>query len=864
MLPIVSIAIFSLRNKHLFLLGLCLYPAMLLAQGNEKIMPGDTLRKNPADTGQVTGPLDSIPTSPSALESEVHYKAKDSVVFDMVKKRAYLYGDAHIDYQNLTLDADYITIDWTTSVICAEGLPDSSGKLAGTPVFKEGDKTYKSKTLCYNFKTKSGRITEMITQESEEAYYLAETSKTFKQGGKDVIFVKNGMYTTCNLPEPHFGIFSPKMKVMPNDKVITSFAYLKVEKIPMPLALPFGFFPANTRKTSGIIVPEIGNARSRGFVLRNGGFYYGGSEHFDVALTGDVYTRGLYRANALTNYAKRYRFNGMFMVEYSRVDNFELPETPNYKIYPTYNIQWQHSVNPKARPGTTFSANVNAGSSQHFKQSSYQVQQILNPMLNSSINYGKNFKVGTAPFNFNTSLRHEQDVNTGYINFKLPSASLSMGQITPFKPRYILKKRWYHDVTWSWSANMENNLKTSDSTIQNDLTTKKLRNYLTGSMPLQTSIRFLKYFTFSPNITTNGYLYTRKIEKTLDIDSNKVDTVAITEGLYGAGTLTGNARFNTNIYGIAYLNRGRVSAIRHLVTPTLTFSFTPDMAKSAFGEIQIDSSSAKTRPYFLYDNGLAPAPSQGKNALLRFDLHNNLEIKVRPKDGDTSKPQKKVKLLDQLDLSTGYNFLADSFNLSEFRFQVGTTVFGKINISGNATLDPYRIDSKGRRRAEFEWNENRRLGRFTDAYVSLSTGLNGAPGPGTAPIMDINNPYTGFYYNQPYANFNVPWNLSVRFIIDYNKPAFKETIDKSGEISGQFTLTKNWKLSGTTGYNFTRKTYGISSIEIYRDLHCWEMSMRWIPFGRYQAYFFNIHIKASALSDLKYDKRDEWTEPEEE
>jgi lipopolysaccharide assembly outer membrane protein LptD (OstA) len=864
MSTIVRIAIFSLRNKRLHFIWLCLCPAMLLAQGYEKIVPADSLGKNFSDTSQVSEPVDSLPTSRSALESEVHYKAKDSIVFDMVNKRAYLYGDAHIDYQNLTLDADYITIDWTSNVICAAGLPDSSGKLAGTPVFKEGEQTYKSKTLCYNFKTKSGRITEMITQESEEAYYHAEVSKTVKQGNKDIIFVKNGTYTTCNLPDPHFGIFSPRMKVMPNDKVITSFAYLKVEDVPVPLVLPFGFFPANTKKTSGIIVPEIGNDGSRGFVLRNGGFYYGGSEYFDAALTGDIYTRGLYRTNIQTNYAKRYRFNGGLSFGYSRLDNHQLPETPDYAREESYNIQWRHSVNPKARPGTTFSADVNAGSSKYFKESSYEVRDILNPMLNSSVNYGKSFRVGNVPFNLSTALRHSQNVNSGAINFELPSATLSMSRITPFKSKYAIKKRWYHDLGLVGTVDMRNTLATSDTTIQNDFDIKKFNNYMTGSFPLSITIPVLKYINFTPTLTANGYLYTRKIERELDTVTNERTIVSTTQNLYGAGTLTGSTSFSTNFYGLANINQGRLLAIRHRVTPTIGFHFTPNLAKSAYGEIQADTFGTKTTPYFLYDNGIAPAPPQSKSALLSFDLNNNFEMKVRPKGGDTTKPIKKVKLLDRFSISTNYNLLADSMRLLPITFTLGTTLFDKLNVNAGSTLNPYVIDSKGRIHKEYEWDENRRLGRITSAYANFSIGLNGKPATSSGPLMYIHNPYTGFYYNRPYANFNVPWNISLNYDIRYNKPGLEKRIDKSGGVTGQFILTKNWKLSGGTQYNFTTKEFSVPVVDIYRDLHCWEMSMHWIPFGRYQSYFFNIRIKAAALRDLKLDKRDDWTETEEE
>jgi hypothetical protein len=865
MLTIVCNAIFSLRHKRLYLIGLCLWPALLLAQGYEKIVPPDSLGKTFSDTGLAAVQNQDVPVSPSALESEVHYTAKDSIIFDMENKKAYLYGKAHIDYQNLVLDAAFITIDWTSNVICAEGMPDSAGKMAGYPVFKEGEKSYNSKSLCYNFKTKSGRITEMMTQESEEAFYHAEVSKTVKQGDKDVIFVKNGIYTTCNLHDPHFGIYSPKMKIMPNDKVITSFAYVKVEDVPLPVALPFGFFPANSRKTSGLIIPEIGNDPTRGYVLRNGGFYYGGSDFFDAALTGDIYSRGLYRVGVETNYAKRYRFNGNINVNYSHIDNRQIPETPSWQPLDVYSIQWRHSVNPKARPGTTFSADVNAMSSKYLKSTSYQVNDILNQTLASSVNYGKAFRLGSLPMNLSTSLRHTQNLSTGLIDLELPSATLSMSRITPFKGKNSIGKKWYHDLGLIGTMDMRNSLSTTDSNFQRDFTLKNFRNYAAASTPLSITIPIINYINFTPTVTASGYIYSKKYSMELDTVTNQRKVTSIEEGFFPAYSFTSSALVSTNLYGTANINRGRLAAIRHRMTPSVGLNYSPDFTKTFFRPTRTDTSSDVTVPYFMYDNGFGfPAPPQGQNASLFFSLGNNLEMKVKPKAGDTTTPVKKLILLDQFGVTGGYDLLKDSMKLSNLTFSLVTTLFEKLTVNARSTLDPYIIDNKGRPRKELEWDVNKRPGRFTSATLNLSTSLNGTPAKYTGMIMPVTNPYTGFYYNMPYANFNVPWNLSANFNLAYSKPAFEKTINKSVGLNGSFALTKNWKISGTTSYDITNKEPGVSSIDIYRDLHCWEMSMHWIPFGRYQAYFFNIRIKASTLRDLKLDKRDEWTQPDEE
>jgi hypothetical protein len=520
-------------------------------------------------------------------------------------------------------------------------------------------------------------------------------------------------------------------------------------------------------------------------------------------------------------------------------------------------------VNPKAHPGTSFSADVNAMSSKYLQSTSYQVTDILNQTLSSSIHYGKAFHVGSAPFNLSTSLRHTQNISTGEIYMELPSATLGMSRITPFKGKNAIGKRWYHDLGLTGTVEMRNSLTTKDSFFQRDFAIRNFRNYVSGSLPLSTTIPILQYINFTPTVSANFFGYSKRYNMDLDTVTNKPRVVSTEQGFFPAYAFTSSATLSTNLYGTGYFKRGRMQAIRHRITPSVTMNYSPDLTGAFYGKIQRDTSSNVIIPYFLYDNGFNyPAPQPGQNAFLSFTLGNNLEAKVKSKD--TSKPVKKLILLDQFGMSGGYDLLKDSQKLSRFTFNMSTALFDKVRINGSATLDPYTIDSKGHRRKELEWDVNKRAGRFTGANLGLSTSLNGTPAKYTGMIMPITNPYTGFYYNMPYANFNVPWNLSANFNLGYSKEAFKKTINKTIGLDGSFALTKNWKLSGSTNYDITNKEPGLSSIDIYRDLHCWEMSMHWIPFGRHQAYFFNIRIKASTLRDLKLDKRDEWTQPEEE
>lgn len=816
------------------------------------------LRKD--TTAKFTDTL-NIPVSKSALTSQVKYKAKDSIIYDIEAKKVYLYGTAHIEYQDIVLDADAITIDWNTNQIKASGRIDSTGKVAGKPKFKEGDQEFKTDTLEYNFRTKRGRISSLRTKEGQEGFIHTNIAKTIKgEDGKDVIFAKDAKYTTCELEDPHFYIQTNKLKLIPKDKIITGPALIYVEKIPVPLVLPFGFFPANSRKTSGIIIPSVGNTGTRGFVLRDGGFYYGGSEYFDLALIGDIYTGGSYRASVQSNYAKRYRFDGDLSLSYARLDNGQPKETPGYDVTEEYYVSWSHFQNPKAHPGTTFNANVNAGSSRYLKQTSFDANAIRAQNLQSSISYGKQFR-GT-PFNLTAALTHNQILNTGRIDFSLPNINHSMNRINPFKGKNAIQKRWYHDIGVSYNLNVQNQLNTSDSTIKEDFNWEKFNNGAHLTVPITTAFKIFNYFSLSPSFNLDEFFYTKRSLFSFNKELNKVDTFT-ENGFFHAHTWSANASLSTLLYGMFNINKGRLVALRHQITPTLTMSYRPDYGQDKFGyyrTVQVDTSGKMSAPYSIYQQSATVAgyPSLGKQGSAFFSINNNLELKVRSKK-DTVQDTKKIKIFEFLNLTGGYNFLADSFNLQPFNFSASTTLFEKINIQGGATLDPYQVEKVGefaRPVNRYVAEDSKSLGRFTRANLSFSTDFNAeARKDAASRVANYQNPYINFYYNQPYANFDVPWGFGVRYNLYYNKPAFESDVTQTVNFNSQLNLTPKWKVTAQMDYDIRNNDIAFAEFNIFRDLHCWEMSFKWIPFGTYQSYFFNIHIKATTLRDLKLDKR---------
>jgi hypothetical protein len=840
------------------------------------------------DTSRLKNKKDSlsVPVSPSALSSEVKYKAKDSIIFDVAHKKVLLYGmdpkdkklgKAHMDYTDIKLDAAFIRIDYNTNVIFAKGLPDSTGKVVGKPVFTQGKDVINSDSMAYNFKTKKGKVYTMLTSEGEGFIHVGE-AKIVKPDGKDVIYSRKIKYTTCNLPnDPHFYIESNKAKVIPNDKVITGPAWIVIEGVPMPIILPFGFFPANSRKTSGIILPSYGESPTQGFTLKGGGFYWGGNDHFDAALLGDIYTLGGYRLEARSRYKTIYRYGGDVDLSYAR-NQIGLPETKGFTVQENYEIRWNHMQDIKANPGSRFSASVNAATPGFSLANNYtNLNAITNQTLNSSINYSKQF-IGT-PFNLNVSMKHDQNLTNKTINFSLPQATFTMDRIYPFKRVSSIKKHWYDDIGISYSANLNNHLSSHDSTIKTDIfDLNKYRSGIDQEIPISASFKVMRYFSLSPSISNSIYLYTKKFYNQFSTyydphtGINRDTTFQnIYSGLFWAHTHSASLNLSTNIYGMYKFKGGRLVALRHVMTPSITAVYSPDYSAPMYGYYgnYIADAYGNQRKYSYYTDitgtSVINAPPIGRTGALNYSISNNLEMKVKTKN-DTTKATKKVKIFDAFNINGGYNFLADSMKLSPVNINTHTLLFDKINVSGQATFDPYFYDKHGRLHKTYDWDAEHKLGQITVGSLNLGTSLNSknktAPGHELQPAR---NPFIYYYYPEPYASFDVPWNLSLQYDATYTgininfvnavPERSAPKISHTARINGDLNLTKNWKIVFSSGYDFTNHQPTISKLDIYRDLHCWTMSFSWIPFGQYKSYVFNIHIKASTLQDLKLEKR---------
>ena len=790
------------------------------------------------------------------LKSKVIYRAEDSIRFDVVNQKVYLFGNGEIDYETIKLKAAYIELDLRSNTLFARGITDSTGKESGLPNFSDKGDSFDAKTIRYNFESKRGKIEQILTQEGEGYIH----GSTVKKDSTDVFYIKDGKYTTCNhTGDPHFYIKASKLKVIQNDKIITGPAYLVIEEVPTPLAVPFGLFPNKRGRRSGIIIPAYGESVALGFFLRDGGYYFGLNDYFDLSLKGDIYSMGSWRIGAGTSYKKRYKFSGNLDLSYSNILTGDVDANPN--IQKDFFVRWTHAQDPKSKPNSRFLANVNAGSSSYNLFNTYNPGQYLRNTFQSNIAYSKSFP-GT-PFNMTLNARHSQNTITKQVDLSAPEFTWNMNRIYPVK--MLTKKkigaRWYDKIGLSWQTNARNDITRPDSLLFEEETLKLMKNGIRHTVPLSTSFN-LKYFTLSPTISGTSRWYFQEIEKRWDTANDSLITDTI-QGFSMANDYSFSASLSTRLYGhYSFLDPTKMK-VRHVITPSINFSYRPDFSEDKFAyykEVQADT-LGNIQSYSRFQNGIYGGPASGKSGMVSGSINNNLEMKVRSAK-DTVDGYKKIMLVESFTVSSGYNLAAETFNWSNINMNGRTKLFKKLIINLNGTFDPYAINSEGQRvDSIYTWRANRQIGRLTSSVLSFSTNLRGGKKKegkrksayATQEELDFINAYP-----DAYVDFNIPWSLNLYYNLRYSKPAWEETITQTLTFSGDVSLTPNWKVGFNSGYDFLVKELTYTSLNIYRNLHCWEMQMNWIPFGRNQRYSIDIKVKASVLQDLKLSRKREW------
>ena len=820
-----------------------------------KITNNDTISGSVDSLKILSG--DTIPLNDSLLladdfKSKVSYYAEDSIVYDLDTGMVYLYGKAWMTYEDIRLEADYIDIDFNTKEISSRGAPDSSGTIVGKPLFKQGTDEFHSDQIRYNFNTKKGKIKEVTTKDGDSYIHGA----VVKKQPDNSTFIKDGYYTTCDAPHPHYYLKSNKIKVIPNNKVVTGPADLYIMDVPTPLAIPFGFFPNKKGRASGILFPQYGESQQLGFFLKNGGYYLGLNDHFDLALTGDIYSKGSWRGNAYSNYAWKYRFNGNMSLNYSNT-KVSRPEFPDYSLEKSFFIRWNHMQDAKSHPGTSFTANVNAGSATFYQYNLSNANNFLTNTFTSSIAWSKAWT--GKPINLSVSLSHSQNNQTRDINLSLPSATFNVARRTPFKRKLAIgEQKWYEKIGVGLTTSFINSISTKDTLLFKKESLEQFRYGIQHSVPISTSFSVAKYFTVSPGITYNEKWYLKTIHKEWVSETNTIDVDTL-DGFKAARDFAFSSNINTRIYGMLQFKKGKIAAFRHVMTPTIGFSWRPDFSEKQYGyykEVQSDSIGTLQK-YSVFEGAVFGGPGAGKSSLMNFSLDNNFEMKIRQKS-DTAETFKKVKLLESLALSTSYNFAADSLRLAPISISGRATIIERISLNMFGVFDPYAINDNGVRINKTEWSENNKLARFNSGNFSINFSILPRKKPlksmqGTSDeLNEINK------NREDYLDYSIPFSLNVGYNFFFlNNVGAPDQITQTLNFSGDLQLTPAWKVNYNSGYDFEQKDFSYTSLGINRNLHCWEMSLNWVPFGFQQNYFFQINVKSSLLQDLKLTKKDD-------
>ncbi len=814
---------------------------------------------------------DTVKTKPPVLEAEIKYNATDSIITDMENQKVFLYKNGVVTYQSIELKADYIELDLINKEIYAEGLPDSTGTMEGNPIFMDGEEEFDSKTLRYNFETKKGIITEVRTTQGEGIVHSDRTKKITD----DAFILKKGKYTTCDAEHPHFYLRMTRAKVISNKKIITGPAYMVLEDFPIYFPMiPFGYFPNSTKYSSGILIPTYGEEANRGFFLRDGGYYWAAGQYFDLTLRGSIYSKGSWGSDISTNYKKRYKYNGKFNFKYN-LNKYSEDASPTKG----FSIIWTHSQDSKANPNRTFSASVNLSTTSYDKENSYSTTSYLSTTKSSSISYTQ--KIENSPFNFSVNLRHSQNSTDTTMSLTMPQMTINMSKIYPFKKKSrIGAAKWYDKIGFSYTGNIKNSITAKEYEILDKSLIKDWNNgwQHNSSISLPT-FNLFKYINFSPSISYTERWYTSYLDKKYIIGDDEESSYLETDTLYAFKrnyNYSYSLSSTTNLYGMYTIKnpKSRIKAIRHKITPSVSFSYTPDfgLAKYGFWDTYTDY-DGEVHYYNRFANGIFGSAGRGESGSIGFSLSNNIEAKVLDfsdsdsvrNDSNEEVKYKKVKILDNLSMSGSYNLVADSMNLSTISVRGRTTIKG-VSINFGGTLDPYNVDSEGNRYNEYMWKAGRgihKLGRLTSANLSFGLSFKSRQGQEKADEtrkLDEEEHILPGGYDQ-YYDFNIPWDFNLNYSMTYSnsfKPNTSPTINQSISLNGHLSLTDNWRLSMSTNFDVDAMKFSYTTFNVARELHCWGMSFNFVPFGDRKSYSFTLSAKSSLLKDLKLDKQRSW------
>ena len=815
----------------------------------------------------------------TGLSSEIRYTAEDSIKFSVDGSTIYLYGKGRIYYEELELDADFIRIDQKGKTLFASGRHDKYNVYRGRPISKQGSEPpVTADSLVYNFDSKKAIAFGTATS-ADEGYIQAGR---FKKNEYNEGFLKDGIYSTCSLPEPytHFGIHISK-GIVTEKQVMAKSAYLEIEHIPIYLAyLPFGFFPKTNKRSSGFRFPTFGEDANRGFYMQGIGWYLGINDYWDADITGTLYSKGSYDVNTIARYKKNYKYSGSVNFSYASIkDPNGVRGTNSDRASKQFNVQWTHSQDQAANPGVTFSANVNFGTSSYFQQTAangtYNFGAITRNNMSSSIAYGRTFFDGL--FNFTSSLSHRQDLFAKTVDLELPSFNLSMTTINPFDSKNrVGEQKWYQRIAVGYSLQGNNSYSGAESALFRKETLNDFQSTFRHAIPVSMSLNVLKVLQFNTSVNYNELWTFQTIRKSYNPFARGgivTDTVQGFARNYNYGLSGG---FSTKLYGKVNFKKGNLIALRHVMTPSVSFNYSPDFTSPRFGfyrdiknmPVKLPDSLRQLQGnirYSIFQSGAGGS----QQAAINFSLDNTIEAKKRSRS-DTSEATKNVPIIQGLRFSGSYNFAADSMKLSPISFSGRTAFFNqKIGLNFGGSFDPYQVENVNgyARRTRHYLFEKGQLARLTNFNVSTDFSFNSSalqkrneelrkkqndPNISPAQQQDIQSILRNPNY---YVDFNVPWNLSASYSLNYSNDGVRSVVTNTLNFNGDFSLTPKWKIQFNSGYDFRQKEISLTQFSINRDLHCWDMAFRWTPFGMYKSYSVDIRVRASILQDLKLSRR---------
>lgn len=799
-----------------------------------------------------------IKISPESPEHPVVSTAKDSAIIDMETNKFYLYGEANVKQDEMTLKSGILEFDQKNNIVSAYPIYDTLGKKISEQEFTQGSETFSYDSLRYNFKSKRALVRNARMQYGE-AYI---NSFQVKRNPDQSIFGYRNVYTTCNLEHPHFGISAKKIKVIPNKVAASGPANLQIADLPTPLMFPFGIFPINPQQTSGFILPTYTMENNRGLGLQGLGYYYNINKHIGVSAMFDIFSAGSYAIRTNAEYNVRYRYSGAFKFDYSLTkfgDEFDLENNTRQS---NFMLRWRHTVDQRAMPGATFSANVDIGSSNNNRVNGMTADVQVNNQYNSSIAYTKSW--ANRPFMFQASMRHNQSTQTGNVSVTLPDLSFNVSQITPFQIKNrVGKERWFEKISANYNISAQNRLEFNDSAFSlNNINRSQFVNGIKQSASIAATYNVLRFLRWNFSIPYNEYWNTRQDYRTYNYAKFADDTTT-NYGFYTSRDFQVTSGVNTRIYGMMMFKKGKVAGVRHVITPTLNFSYVPGFSRTPFNYFHTYMNKYQEAEYLsLYQRTAYGGPN---NALpvgsIGFSLNNNLQMKVRTND---SAGTKNITLIDGFDIRTGYNLMADSINLQDISFSGRTSILNKFNISFGGSFNPYHYEGKTKTRY-YLIEKDGPIARLRNFNVSADFNLNGdaKKDKEVEKQREDNEDVQRMLRNNginSYYDFNIPWSLMVRGSIDYSRIAQESNKDTvyitpNLMVSGSLRFTSKMMFNFTTGYDFTKKTIGATTFNLTRDLHCWQMLLNITPFGLYRNYNFTLNVKSSVLQDLKLTRR---------